>query len=121
MQPSKSMDKVQYLVFRVPPAAVSELFRSCDPYPELNPRVVDGAAGADGGGELTTVLVTLAPHVLTFGMGVATAWISRPGASVEYDGIKITNASRKLVEDIARRHLGLPPTSSDVNPEAEKK
>lgn len=92
------------LVFRVPADEVHTLLRDLGPEPALAPQVIR-SAGMAGGGEIATVLVQLGPPVLTFLAGVVTAWLTRPRASIEIDGIKVTGTSQKVVEDILRERV----------------
>jgi hypothetical protein len=93
------------LVFHIPAAGLPELLQALEPKRSLKPEVIY-AAGADGGGELVTVLVQLGPAVLTFVAGIATAWIRKPNASVEIGNIKVKGVSRKAVEAVLKEHLG---------------
>lgn len=93
------------LVFHIPAAGLPELLQALEPKRSLKPEIIH-AAGADGGGELVTVLVQLGPAVLTFVAGIATAWIGKPNASVEIGNIKVKGVSRKAVEAVLKEHLG---------------
>lgn len=94
------------VVFRIPASQLQEFLEALrvSDAPIPAPKVVP-SAGASGGGDMVAVLVQLAPHGLTFIAGLVTAWMSRPRASIEVDGIKVQNVSRDLVEEILRERL----------------
>jgi hypothetical protein len=101
------------LVFRLPADDVPSLLTELGSDPALAPQVIR-SAGAAGGGEIATVLVQLGPPVLTFLAGVVATWVARPRASIEIDGIKVTGASRNVVEQILRERVLSKSTGQDT-------
>lgn len=112
------------LVFHVPEADAEKLMHELEQQSSLRPILVR-AAGAEGGGDLVTILVSLAPGMLPFLAGVASSWIAHRGSSVEIHGIKVKNVSRKAVERILREHSGevaaAKPAKAAKKPSAKRK
>jgi hypothetical protein len=109
---ARAMSEHPDLVFEVPAADLPALLAAFAPHPEIRP-LAHESAGALGAGELVSVLVPIAPALLGFISGVAVAWIRRPGARVEFRGMKVTGASRRVVDALLRRELGLASTDSE--------
>lgn len=107
------------VVFSVPTEDVESLLATLRQQASLDIDVLS-SAGASGGGDMVSVLVQIAPNVLTFLSGVIVAWIAKPGASIEVDGTKIKAAgvSRSMVEEVLRDRLSggrEPEKSNDTN------
>ena len=63
------------------------------------------SAGATGGGDVVSVIVQLTPPVLTFVLGMVTAWANRPRASIEIGAVKATGLPSATVERLLISHL----------------
>lgn len=98
------------VVFRLPSEDVDTLLEDISSQPTLDPTVFR-PAGASGGGDLATVIMTLTPPVLTFLGTVITVWITRPRVSIEVDGIKISGVNEKVAERLVEA-LRRPPAQT---------
>lgn len=93
------------IVFRIPSEEAADLLQALRADPLLDPKSVQ-SAGVLGGGELTTILVSISAAAIPLIAKLVMQLDKNRRASVEVGGVKVSGISRKAAEEFLRDRLG---------------